>query len=142
MAYNLNQVAMISGLTTRTLRNHINLGLLKGEKIDGNWRFTEEELEAYLADPMVRQATKARSHAVIYDFLADSFKQSNRICTILDFPVSADEAIGISQFFGREICDHGADIEFRYINEKHFARFILSGSEEQVKDLMQAYYSR
>ena len=33
MAYNLNQVAMITGLTTRTLRNHLKQGLLKGEKI-------------------------------------------------------------------------------------------------------------
>lgn len=142
MAYNLNQLAMITGLTTRTLRNHLKLDILKGEKIDGNWSFTEEELEAYLADPMVRQATMARSHAVIYDFLADSFKQSNRICAIMDFPVSNEEALGISQFFSKEICRHGADIEFRYINEKNVARFILSGSEEQVKDLMKAYYSR
>jgi len=50
MAYNLNQVAMITGLTTRTLRNHLSLGTLKGEKIDGNWSFTEEELEAYIYD--------------------------------------------------------------------------------------------
>lgn len=142
MAYNLNQAAMITGLTTRTLRNHLNHGILKGEKIDGNWSFTEEELEAYVTDPAVRQSILARSHAVIYDFLADSFKQSNRICAILDFPVSADEALGIAQFFGKEICDHGADIEFRYIQEKHCARFILSGSEDQVKDLMQAYYDR
>ena len=140
MAYNLNQVAMITGLTTRTLRNHLSQGLLKGEKIDGNWSFTEEELEAYVTEPTIHQSILARSHAVIYEFLADSFKKSNRICTILDFPVSAEEALGISQFFGKEICRHGSDIEFRYIHEKHFARFILSGSEEQVKELMRAYY--
>ena len=45
MAYNLNEVAMITGLTTRTLRNYLKLCLLKGEKIDGNWSFTEEELD-------------------------------------------------------------------------------------------------
>ena len=142
MAYNLNEVAMITGLTTRTLRNYLKLNLLNGEKIDGNWSFTEEELEAYIADPSVKQAILAKQHAVVYDFLADPFKKTNRICTIMDFPVSVEEALGIAQFFGKEINDHGSDIEFRYINEKYFARFILSGSEDQVHDLMQAYYAR
>ena len=142
MAYNLNQVAMITGLTTRTLRNHLKQGLLKGEKVDGNWIFTEEKLDEYIADQTVKQSILAKQHAVVYDFLADPYKKTNRICTIMDFPVSVDEALGIAQFFGKEINDHGSDIEFRYINEKNYARFILSGSEEQVHDLMQAYYER
>ncbi len=142
MAYNLNQVAMITGLTTRTLRNHLKQGLLKGEKVDGNWIFTEEELDEYIADQTVKQSILAKQHAIVYDFLADPYKKMNRICTIMDFPVSVDEALGIAQFFGKEINDHGSDIEFRYINEKNYARFILSGSEEQVHDLMQAYYER
>ena len=142
MAYNLNQLAMITGLTTRTLRNHLKQGLLSGEKIDGNWSFTEEELEAYIADPSVKQAILAKQHAVVYDFLADPFKKTNRICTIMDFPISLEEALSIAQFFGKEISDHGSDIEFRYINEKHYARFILSGAEDQVHDLLQAYYDR
>ena len=142
MAYNLNQVAMITGLTTRTLRNHLKQGLLDGEKIDGNWSFTEEELDRYIADPSVRQAIQAKQHAVVYDFLADPFKSTNRVCTIMDFPVPVGEAIEIAKFFGSEISEHGSDIEFRYINARHYARFILSGSEEQVHDLMKAYYER
>lgn len=142
MAYNINQVAMITGLTTRTLRNHLKLGILKGEKNDGNWSFTEEELEAYFSDPNIQRAIAAKQHAVIYDFLADPFKKTNRICTILDFPVPAEEALGIANFFSKEISNHGQDIEFRYINEKHFARFILSGAAEQVSALMKAFDAR
>ena len=142
MAYNLNQAAMITGLTTRTLRNHLAQGMLQGEKIDGSWSFTDEELNRYLAIPSVRQAISAKKHAVIYDFLADSFKQSNRICVIMDFPVSADEALEISRFFCEEVTSRGSDIEFRYINEKHLARFILSGPEEQVRDFMKKYYEQ
>ncbi len=142
MAYNLNQAAMITGLTTRTLRNHLKQGLLKGEKIEGNWSFSEEELDEYIADPSVKQAILAKQHAVVYDFLADPFKKTNRICTIMDFPVSAEEALDMARFFGKEITDHGSDIEFRYINEKNYARFILAGSEEQVHDLMKSYYER
>ena len=62
MAYNMNQVAMITGLTTRTLRNHLKQGLLKGEKIEGNWSFSEEELDEYFTEPSVRQAILAKHH--------------------------------------------------------------------------------
>ena len=142
MSYNLNQVATITGLTTRTLRNHLKQGLLKGEKIDGNWCFTEEEVDAYLADPAIEQAVSSKQHAVIYDFLADSFKKTNRICTIMDFPVSDEEAKEIAQFFWRMITDRGYDVEFRFIPERNLARFILAGSEEQVSEFMKAYYDR
>jgi hypothetical protein len=124
------------------LRNHLKQGLLQGEKIDGNWSFTEEELDKYTVDPSVKQSIMAKNHAVVYDFLADPFKKTNRICTIMDFPVSAEEALEISKFFGKEITERGSDVEFRYINEKNYARFIIAGSEEQVLDLMKSYYER
>lgn len=88
MAYNLNEVAMITGLTTRTLRNYLKINLLKGEKVDGNWSFTEEELDEFLSRPAVKQAVAAKRNAVVYDFLSDPFKKGNRICTIMDLPVS------------------------------------------------------
>ena len=141
MAYNLNQVAMITGLTTRTLRNHLKQGLLNGEKIDGVWSFTEKELDEYVREPSVKQAIASRQHAVVYDFLSDSVKKTNRVCTILDLPVSDGEALSIASFFSREISKHGSDIEFRFIKEKHFARFILAGAEEQVSAFMKAYYA-
>ena len=142
MAYNLNQVALITGLTTRTLRNHLKQGLLKGEKIDGNWSFSEEELTEYLADEAVKQAVSAKKYAAVYDFLADPYKKTNRICTIMDLPVSLEEAKSIAEFFCGEINRNGHDIEFRYVQERGCARFIISGSEEQVADFMKKYYER
>ena len=142
MAYNLNDVAMITGLTTRTLRNYLKLDFLKGEKIDGNWSFTDEELEAFISNPAVKQAIKAKRNAVVYDFLSDPFKKGNRICTILDLPVSDAEALETARFFCGLVNKNGSDITFNYNQEKGFARFIISGSEDQVVDFMKAYYER
>ncbi|MBR6185908.1 MAG: MerR family transcriptional regulator [Clostridia bacterium] len=140
MAYNLNQVAMISGLTTRTLRSYLKMGILQGEKIDGNWCFTEEDLSAFLDRPAVRQASSAKRNALIYDFLGDTYKKANRICTILDFPVSAEEAKDISSFFCEEITKRGQDIEFRFFSAGQLWRVILSGAEDAVTDILSAYY--
>ena len=142
MAYNLNEVAMITGLTTRTLRNYLRLNLLKGEKIDGNWSFTEEELDEFMSNPAAKQAIAAKRNAVVYDFLSDPFKKGNRICTIMDLPVSDEEAMEISSFFCGMINKTGNDICFKFNMEKGFARFILSGSEDMVSELMRAYYER
>ena len=142
MAYNLNEVAMITGLTTRTLRNYLKLDLLKGEKVDGNWSFTEEELDEFMSNPAVKQAIAAKRNAVVYDFLSDPFKKGNRICTIMDLPVSDEEAMEISAFFCALINKNGHDINFKFNMEKGFARFILSGSEDTVTELMKAYYEK
>ncbi len=142
MAYNLNEVAMITGLTTRTLRNYLRLDLLKGEKVDGNWSFTEEELDKFMSNPAAKQAIAAKRNAVVYDFLSDPFKKGNRICTIMDLPVSDEEAMEISAFFCGLINKNGHDISFKFNIEKGFARFILSGSEDTVTELMKAYYEK
>ena len=83
--YNLNQIAMMTGLTTRTLRTYLNMGLLSGKKENNTWTFTEENIENFFNDPNVKQALKAKRNAVVYDFLADTNKKDNRVCIIMDF---------------------------------------------------------
>lgn len=40
--YTIKDLSMISGLTDRTLRTYLKMGVLVGEKADGSWRFSEE----------------------------------------------------------------------------------------------------
>ena len=99
MAYNLNEVAMMSGLTTRTLRNYLTQGILKGNKIDGVWRFTFEELEDFFADPYAKEGMRIKRSSAVFDFLADRKKKEGRTCVVLDKPVSRKEGDRISAFF-------------------------------------------
>ena len=142
MAYNLNEVAMITGLTTRTLRNYLKLDLLTGEKIDGNWSFTDEELDAFMSNPVVKQAIKTKRNAVVYDFLSDPFKKGNRICTIMDLPVSDAEALETAHFFCDLINKNGSDIRITTHPDTCFSRCILTGSEARGVAGMKAYYER
>lgn len=67
--YTLNNIATMTGLTTRTLRNYIQMGLLTGEKVDGAWRFSEEQLYAFMGHPTVRQGMHAKQNAIVTNFL-------------------------------------------------------------------------
>lgn len=141
-SYNLNELATITGLTTRTLRNHLRQGTLHGEKLDGVWTFTPEDVNAFFALPAARQSMEARRNAVVFDFLADRFKRENRACAILDFAVDEEESEAISRFFCESICEGLSDVEFRFTRNGGLSRVILSGAEQPVADLLTRYYAR
>ena len=141
MVYDLEQVAMITGFTTRTLRSHISRGLLAGEKAEGRWRFTSEALDSYMSDPAVGRQIRSNHRSLIYDFLSAPVRTEDRVCTVMDFPVT-EEARRIAVFFSALMTERGKDMEFRYIAEKHFARFILTGPIDAVADFMRAYRER
>lgn len=71
----INAVAMMTGLTARTRRNYLKLGLLNGEKENGMWRFTAGDLRDFIAHPSVKPAIQAKNKAVVFDFPAEDTKR-------------------------------------------------------------------
>lgn len=143
--YTLNQVASMTGLSTRTIRNYLKSGLAQGEKINGVWLFSEEEFENLITNPAIKPAIKARSNSIIFDFVADSKKRSNKICSILDFCADDSESEKISQFFCDTInnnynCDP-IDLVFKFEKYGDNVRVILSGDEDVVSDILNKYYA-
>ena len=100
--YTLNEVAMMTGLNTRTLRNYLKMDVLKGEKIDGIWKFSECEFSEFISNPYVKPSLQAKSKAIVFDFLNEKEKQLNEICIILDLHVDFTESDEISEFFCTE----------------------------------------
>ena len=117
------------------------MGLLKGEKINGKWTFTSEEVDTLMAQDFVKQAAISKRNTQVFDFLADTSKKSNRICTILDFTVGHEEAMDISEFFQDAMNNGASDVQFRFSYDRGLARVILSGAEDQVVDIMKKYYN-
>ena len=137
--YTINELALISGFTTRSLRNFITMGHLKGEKIDGIWQFTPEDIDAFLSNPNVAPGIKSKTNAVVYDFMADTEKKTNKICSILDLIMDDDEASELSEYFCNAMGTiSGAEFKF----EKHGknVRVIISGPEDFVLDTINGWY--
>jgi len=139
--YTINDVATMTGLTTRTVRNYMKLGMLDGEKTDGIWQFTLEAVSAFMADKNVQSSIQAKRNGVVFDFLANQHKKVNEICTILDFPVSEEEAMEISAFFCKEASAPGVrNMNFNFSYNNGLARVILKGNEDFVAEVMKKYY--
>ncbi|MBQ6426229.1 MAG: MerR family transcriptional regulator [Clostridia bacterium] len=136
--YNLNDLALMAGFTTRTLRNYLNQGLLKGEKTNGVWQFTAEDVDRFFGEPFVKEGLRIKRSSVVFDFMADRNKKTDRSCVILDIPASVAKGNAISAFF----CDRmneTSDAVFSYGWDRGVCRVILSGAAGSVADIMKAY---
>ena len=58
------------------------MNVLKGEKLDGVWKFTEEEFAEFIQSPYVKPSLQAKNKAIVFDFLAQNEKRINEICTV------------------------------------------------------------
>ena len=140
--YTLNEVAMMTGLNTRTLRNYLKMDVLKGEKIDGIWKFSECEFSDFISNPYVKPSLQAKSKAIVFDFLNEKEKQLNEICTILDLHVDLTESDEISEFFCTERNKRPEEkITFSFERNGAYTRVILRGYEDTVMEILNAYYN-
>lgn len=139
--YTIHHITLFTGLTDRTIRNYINLGILEGEKSNGLWHFTEEQVDAFIRHPAVRPSIQAKQNAIIYDFLLDTKKQEPQVCMILDLP-GADEA-GTAAFFNDSICNGDFhNLRFFFDAFSGTPRVILKGPADQILTLVNRYYQR
>ncbi|MBQ9562164.1 MAG: MerR family transcriptional regulator [Lachnospiraceae bacterium] len=136
--YNINDLALMTGFTTRTLRTYLKEGLLKGEKVNGIWQFSAEEIDRFFREPFVKEGLRIKRSGQVFDFMADQPKAA-RSCVILDIPASVAKGNQISAFFCSEMCE-ASDAKFNYGWDNGLCRVILSGAADSVAAIMQKYY--
>ena len=137
--YVINHLVMFTGLTDRTIRNYIATGILQGEKINGLWHFTPEQVDSFVRHPAVRPSILAKNNSLIYDFLLEDKKKEQKACMILDIPDGDKKAI--AEFFCYKISNEGyQNIRFSFDGVTDMARVILKGDVKEVLRLVNEYY--
>lgn len=135
--YVLAHLALITGLSDRTLRNYLANGILEGEKINDMWHFSPEQVERFVRHPAVRPSILAKQNALVYDFLADTRKTGCEACVMLDVPGADKKAL--AEFFSYRINDGTyRDIHFAFDGATDVARVILKGDAGEVLQLVDA----
>ena len=139
--YVINHVVMFTGLTDRTIRNYISSGILQGEKINGLWHFTPEQVEEFVRHPAVRPSILAKNNGIVYDFLLDDKKKNSEICLILDIPnVEKKE---VAEYFCDSICNgEFSKIQFSFDGVTENARVILKGDADDVLKLVNEFQTK
>lgn len=85
--YTIEDIANMTRLTSRTIRNYLKDGILEGKKIGGQWRFTMKDIENFFDNSKSKEEVRATQNNEVLDFLewknVDSQKEV-QICTIID----------------------------------------------------------
>ena len=142
--YTINDVAVMTGFTTRSLRMFIQQGFLEGEKIDGKWCFTVEQLETFISNPNIKAGIKIKNNAVVYDFLSDFKKPDNQTCIILDLNINSNEELAeINSYFCKAMTDENvSSAKMKLEKQENSVRLIMTGPEDFIADVMKGWYER
>lgn len=133
--YTMQDVAAMTGLTTRTLRTYQQQGFLRREKENGVWRFTDEALEGFLRNPAVLPAVRARQHSIVYDFVPQNRKTRDELRAVWD--IRAEDGKAVSAFLCCEM-ERRQGLRFTFLQTGETARVILCGEPEAALDLLNA----
>lgn len=136
--YQINHIVLFTGLSDRTIRNYIASGVLQGEKINGVWHFTPEQIESFICHPAVRPSILAKHNAAVYDFLLGSSKKACEACVILDLPGKSEKEA--AEYFCYRINNGNYhNIHFSFNSLKNVPRIILTGNATEVLQLVNGY---
>lgn len=139
--YTIQDVALITGLTDRTLRNHLALGNLEGEKAGSAWQFTPQQVDAFVKLPQVWPGIQAKKNAIVYDFLLTKSKKTRKMCVILDLP--GEDSKKVSSYFCRQISARPSpeeELSFSFEAAGGCPRIILRGGADEVMALLEEFH--
>lgn len=132
----IEDLSMMTGLTTRTLRSYLKKGILGGEKEKGKWYFSKEDIRDFFASDYVMQGVKIKSQAIIGDFCREERRRSSSACLVYDSPGTEEELMKLCEKVVEYVNDNSSENDlFSYYYDKRtkVGRFILRGSAEFAK---------
>ncbi len=92
--YSISDIAKLTKLTDRTIRNYLANGSLKGKKIGGQWRFSQNDVRGLFSDDKFGDDMKAKTEKAIISYYNNntSFDTDNTCCNIIDIKIESKEA--------------------------------------------------
>ena len=141
-SYNIEQVAQMAGLSTRTIRTYIAGGFLEGSKEGGSWHFSPEQLERFLADKAIAPAIRTKRNAMVYDFIGSKPDGSEKMCVILDLPPQKLAAATAHFCKFMNAAAPASELHFAADGLGKGGRVILSGSAADVMEALTEYYGK
>lgn len=135
--YTVEDIANMTGLTSRTIRNYLKDGSLEGKKIGGQWRFTMKNIEKLFNNGTVTKDINDNHKQQVLDFIDGvntDMRGEIQVCTIVDCYCDdkhkakelSDKLMTIINENGEET-KGGARYTYDYIEEEGKARVTLFG---------------
>ena len=85
--FTVEDIAQMTSMTTRTIRNYLKEGTLAGRKIGGQWRFTEEDIKKFMDSGNVSNEIAEKNKQDVVDFIDGvntDYTGEIQVCSIVD----------------------------------------------------------
>lgn len=131
--YTLANIIKMAGISERTARRHLKDGILKGHKVGGSWRFTEENIRDYFNDKtMIDNIAKEAGQDVRAFLKKDYTSEDDRICSIIDFRPENKDIENRARQSVLDLSNAYTDISMKYAKHDGVMRFTLTGSFDYI----------
>ncbi|MDF2543655.1 MAG: methyltransferase [Herbinix sp.] len=139
--YTVDDIAQMTMLTSRTIRNYLKDGLLTGRKVGGQWRFTAKDIEGLFANNDIEDEIKNLRRQEIMDFLDGINTDMDgdiQICSIIDYYCSEKETAKLLHDKFQHILpptNNGKQkYYYEYIEKEQKARYTFFGTPRFINN--------
>ena len=140
--YTVEDIAQMTMLTSRTIRNYLKDGLLTGKKVGGQWRFTKKDVERLFDNKAVEADINDCRRQEIMDFINGvntDMEGELQLCTIADYySPDLQMAKTLSDRFQGMIAMQSAPTQHRfyyeYIEKEQKARYTFFGTPQFIQE--------
>jgi excisionase family DNA binding protein len=144
--YTVEDIAQMTSLTSRTIRNYLKNGSLKGQKIGGQWRFTMENIKRLFSNSAFLSDISSHNRQQVLDFVDGVNTDMHgkvQVCAILDCYCENQKAghrlyeTLVTVINNREDGSAPAKFDYEFAEKESKARFILFGDPDYIIKTLQ-----
>lgn len=140
--YTVEDIAKMTMLTSRTIRNYLKDGLLNGKKIGGQWRFTKQDVEKLFDNAKAAEDMNNERRQDIMDFINGVNTELDgeiQLCTIADYYSSDMQQVKVlsdrfCELISAKQSVNKLQFHYEYIDKEKKARYTFFGTPEFIKE--------
>ncbi len=135
--YTVADVARVTGMTSRTIRNYLKDGTLTGQKIGVQWRFTEDEVQKLFSR---QQPGSSSPTQLVRSFLGRGECDATAVCVLVDLPgLTQSEGLEVFTRLREKAASGDLMISYEYHEAGSLFRIAVSGEFTAVTQLMEHF---
>ncbi len=132
--YKLKDLMNMLGVSERTIRRHLKNNVIKGTKIGGVWRFSDEQLKEYFDNENTKTELMMSGKREVIDFLNESRNIENKnSCLIVDIKELSMIRKNQIVMFSNKLTK---PFELKYYQKNDYHRFMIVGDKNDVSKFL------
>ena len=143
--YTVEDIAKMTSLTSRTIRNYLKDGSLQGQKIGGQWRFTMENIKQLFSNSIFLGDISRKNRQQVLNFISGTNTDIHgeiQVCTIVDCYCENQKAghkiyEKLVTVINNKDDDSPAKFDYEFIKKRKKARFTLFGNPDYIIKTLQ-----